>query len=616
MLCLCLLFITSRAWALTAGTTYTVEVDAIGSTGSIVDLALSTTTTADSNGKISFSLTDVPTQSSYNFLLVTIKDSNGIAVRRSLCPTAAAGSTTNLGISPMTDEQVSAMLTAMSTASTDDPIMVLFGFIIVRTAGFTSADVTHLANLGRLAIRNGFNVYLEAKIGAAKMSTFRTAIVTGLGTYASNIKESVQATTATDAKNQRAEAASLLSQVLIDAASTADFDVGFINAAMDAAGDQAEDYLSGDGSTMAEATVSAIDSVMSSNYMKLAAERLRKRYTAALTTLSASASQVTRVNTAITTLSAALLAAFQGMEDAFSDEEALGSKASIDAEFTEAQTAMNTAFNQFLANIASTNAEIDQMITDISNGFGIPVATLNLLRGAAATNSQGQAYYNGMFTFRDSSGSGVNNWPITMVVPVSWVSTNYATTFTYARDTLGVPVAMVWLDADDDGDTTDASYQKRHDFDATNSNTVAGDEKGMPAGLAALFGMREDMEIINARKWAGLSAASRDMLQSGYNGLSTADKATPDGQIAAGTLTLIASEDTAAADDATGATLTQAQLSPLNDLKPWTTATEKEGLQDLYFTRVTAVANNIGPATITAAQKKALVDTSTMPDFQ
>lgn len=578
----------SDAAPLTPGETYTIKIDAIGSNGQIVDLGLSTTAIASGAGKVSFSFSGLPTRPSYNFLLSTIKDSAGSTVRRSIVPAPAAGGTVNFGVSPMTEDQTEAMLRAMQSAGTDDPIMMLFGSVIIRSGGFTTDDIIHLAEIGKRGIKGpkgddtegGFNYYLQGKIGTTKMATFRSAIVSRLADYTSLLKNGVDAIGT--GKDERAEAAALLSQILIEAAAEADFDVGYINAAMKAASDQIEVYLGGSPG-MDETAVSAMDAVMASNYMKLSAERLRKRYATALTTLEASPEQVTRLNNAVTTLSNSLLAAFQAFEDIFGNEEVLASKAEIELAQKASNTAMNAAFSQFMSDSASTNAEIDDMVTAMANAFGIDVAVLNQMKDP---NGDGN-YTDGVFIFRDMNGNK-KNWPITMVVPVTWVATNYPTTFNYTRDTLPIPKAM-WINT-------------RTNFEG----------QGLLA-LAALFGLREDVEIIMARKWTGLAAASQDMTDAGYDTLSVSDKAVAVAYIGLGKLTLIPTEDTISDDDSAGIALTKFEI--IEDLSPYLTGFEGEGLEDLALTRFGGRKEAIGPATVTEAQRQALIDTATMPDF-
>lgn len=588
------------AAALTAGATYTIEVDAIGSNGAVVDLTHATTAIADSNGKLSFTFTEIPTRDSYNFLLITIKDSENVTVRRSIVPAPATGGTIDLGVSPMTDTQTEAMLSAMSTAGTDDAIMVLFGSIIIRSGGFSSEDITHLANIGRLAItgpngddtESGFNYYLQSKIGAVKMALFRAAIVSRMGSYTANLKQAVDAADAGGAKNERAEAAALLSRILIEAAAEAEFNVGYINAAMKAASDRVEVYLLTDGLTMNESAVSAMDAVMMSNYMKLNAERNRKKYTTAVVTLGASSDQVARLNAAITILSNAMIAAFKDFEEVFSDEEGTLDYDAIETAQGEVNTAMDTAFSQFVANSAATNAEIDAMTVAMSTGFDIPLEELTDMKDPNGDS----IYTDGIFAFRDMNENQYN-WPITMVVPITWIATNHGNGFAYTRDTIDVPKAAGWIQG-----------QTRTDFVAS---------YGMPAGMAAIMGLREDIEIIIARKWGGLAAASQDMTTAGYDMLSAFpdDKDTADGQIAEGTLTLIDTEDGAAADDIEGVALDSFEI--IEDLNPWLTGSECEGIEDLALTRLLARKDDISSTTttITDAQKGALISTSTMPDF-
>ncbi|MBT8762584.1 hypothetical protein KFV02_01380 [Desulfohalobiaceae bacterium Ax17] len=597
--------------ALTPGQIYTIEVSPIDSNGKVGSLAASTTSTADLNGKISFFLDGVPTTSDgYNFLLVVIKDSDGTIVRRSLAPAPSPGSTVNLGVSPMTEAQSQAMLGAMETAGSDDPIMVLFGFTLVRSGGYIHDDISHLGSLGRVAVRgeNGFNNYLEGKIGADKMAVFRSAVQTSLAQYTAKIKEAVDhIADSQTAKNYRGEAAALLSELLIGAASEAGFDPGYINAAIRAMGDKADDYLANDGATMSPSVLSSIDAIMSATYMKIQAECVRKKYTSALTVLDASQSQVERVNTAVTNLSNAMLTAFQGFEALFENEENLPSISDIDQEQQNFDQKMQQAFNNFMQDIASTNAEIDTMVDKMKSGFcGGDQNCETLLNSMKDSNSDGN-YTDGTFTFWDMSGNA-RNWPITMVVPVTWVVANYSDTFTYTRDTIQAPQCMDWLDSDDN--STNGIDHQRHDFQAM----------GLPGSLAALFSLREDIEIINTRRWAGEMASSCDMTNATYNNLDPGEQTDAYELSVNGTdlgraynLEIITIEDSTSEDDLAGINATN--FTYCSVFSPYLLASEIEGLEDLRLSRLAQRKAAIGPAEISEAQRQALVDTATMPDF-
>ncbi len=594
------------SWALTAGETYTIEVDAIGSNGQVVDLSHSTTATADGDGKLSFGFTGLPTRDDYNFLLVTIKDSGGNTVRRSLAPAAAAGGTTNLGVSPMTEAQTAALLQAMEIAGSDNPVMALFGFIIVRSGALSNDSITHVGHLARHAILGGggFNGYLESQIGAAKMATFTAAVQARLGGYSALIKDAVEAASADDEKAQRAAASEMLSEILMQAAAAADFDLGLINVAMDCAGEQAEAYLAGDGATMDATVMSGIDGVMSGTFDKLKAERVRRKYTLALSTLGASDSQITRLNNALSNLRGAMTATWQAFEDLFRRQDANEEVSAADFAAAQAtmQTAMNTAFSTFMSESSSTNAEIDDMVAAMSSGFVIALAELNNMKDPDSDGVYADSDTPGMFTFWDNQ-QNIVNWPITVVVAFTWVAQNYPTSFTYERDTLGIPEALCqWMDSD---------------HDPSNGVTVGRTDfvfLGMPAGLAALMGLREDIEIIQQRKWAAEISASWDLEQSAYDAMGVLAQAEADA-IEAGNAARFDIAAGANSDDDWAGGLNQPDWNRGNDRPPYVTNAERQAIEEAYVAAVAARKAALGPAGLTADQRQALIDTATMPNF-
>lgn len=246
----------------------------------------------------------------------------------------------------------------------------------------------------------------------------------------------------------------------------------------------------------------------------------------------------------MTNLSNTMLEIFQEFEELFQDESNTPSEDAIVAKqqelFGGSSSRVSQAFNTFIAESASSKAQIHTMVNSMKTGFCdiLPEPGKTGCRAALDAmkdpNSDG-TYTDGMFVFSDMYGM-TRMGPITMVVPVTWVSTHYAQIFTYTRDTLEVPTAMSWLDSDDN--PGNGVSRKRHDFDDQDLNGVAGDEKNMPQALAALFGLREDMEIIQNRRWTGEIAASCDMLQSAYAALTGPDRTEADALIASGRLTL------------------------------------------------------------------------------
>lgn len=486
--------------ALTAGEQYTIDVDAITSAGAVLDLGLSAIATADSSGKISFSIgSNLPSRSSYNFLLITIKDSSGNSVRRSLAPTPAAGSSTNMGVSIVTDDQIDMLLAGMASAATDDPILVIFGLTMVRSASMTAGELTVIANVGIQGIRGsgGFVDYLTTTKGysGAALTTFRNGIVNRLNRFSTLYKDSVDAATSSASADKRGEAAALLMTILMEAGTDASINIDDILSALDSMGEVVGPLFQAQvtAGNMRSSVLAAINSAIGGAIQKANADRALEKYTQALTTLNASAAQAARYNTAATTLLNSMIAAFKTFEQLFLDPSTQPSQATITAAQTALNTTMETAFDTFIVNSASTNAEILTMRTNLATAFGIPI-------GDIPAN---------MFTFCDRNGNPIN-WPIPMVASTEWISSIVSAggSLTYTRDTLAVPALMAWLDSDDN--PGNGINSTRHDFGAANANGVAGDEYGLPTAMASLLGLREDIEIIEFTKYADFNTANGD----------------------------------------------------------------------------------------------------------
>lgn len=503
----------SDGYALTAGTTYTVEVDAIGSNGVVVDLAgLSTTAVADANGKISFAITGVPDRTSYNFLVITIKNPDGTIARRSIAPTPTAGGTTTLGLSPVTEDQADAFLSAMQAAGSDNPILVAFGMVVLRTAALTATELGYVGIGGRAATTGFENGLTNLGVTAAQLLTFKSGIVDRLGQFTALYKDAVDAATDAAAAQNRGKAAGLLLQIFVNSATDAGFPEDYVELALMAAGDAVDSDATWNDLPLSFRN--AVDAEMSSAMMKIRAEKALKKYTEALTLLGASASQVSRFTTAANNLFTAMENAFRTFEELFGNESTMPSPVEITAAQTAIDTAMQTAFNTFITDAASTGDEIDTMATAMKNGFcGGDVGCIAMI-----TTMRGTSVNDSMFTFRKQDGTAVY-WPIMMAVPQTWTSNIVGAggSLTYTRDTLPVPPMFTWLDSDDN--PTNGINSTRHDWgdvgpagpnnDAGNeagANTVAGDDKAIPASLAAFVGLREDIMIIEFTKFSDFNA--------------------------------------------------------------------------------------------------------------
>lgn len=442
--------------ALDAGGIFTVTLARVNSNGTTTDIA-STTATSGSDGKITFTFdtTVVPTVDEANFLSITIKNSSNAVVRQSLVPAPPADGTSNVGANSLSDVQAKAILDGFASSGTDDPIYGAFGFMLLRSSQLSAADRKNITAGGKNAIlgTGGFNDFLQTSGGvtAAQLATFRKKIVSNttsgtkdLADYCSNFKTAVD----NNDPDSMAKAGGFIADIFIDAANAAGFDVGLIPSALDAAGQIADaDPNIADLSDSAELST---QQALSSFFQRIAAIKVNKEYTEALTTLGATGSQVDRYNTAVNTM----LSAFESIDTQYRQDyenQTMDStkQAAINALF-------QAAFNSFETNIASTDAEIATMKTNFAAALGINEGDLPGDFGK----------------FRNELGTQVN-WPIPMTVLHNWATTvlNAGGSLTYTRDTLAVPAMMEWLNG------------SRTNFDG-------------PTTMSALLGLREDSDII------------------------------------------------------------------------------------------------------------------------
>lgn len=104
---------------LTSGATYTITIQKMNSDGTVSDYSTADAA-ADSNGKLTFSLTAMPTNADCNFIVFIIKNANGDIVRKGFVPAPPAGDTNLLGINNLSTAQTNAILSAGEKIGTDD----------------------------------------------------------------------------------------------------------------------------------------------------------------------------------------------------------------------------------------------------------------------------------------------------------------------------------------------------------------------------------------------------------------------------------------------------------------------------------------------------------------
>ncbi len=494
------LCISPDAGALTSGETYTISVQKVNSNGILASASSSTTSTAGSDGKISFILNNIPDNSSCNFLLITIADSAANTVRRSIAPCPNAGESLPMGASGLTASQTDALLAALVAAGTDDPILAVFGFAIVRSTAMTAAELTFMADLCNQGINNanGFVDYLtDNGVTAAQVATYKKKIIARLANtstgYSKFIKDSVDASTDATKLDARGEAASKLLLVLVQAATDTGFSQDRVLEAFNAMGAIVVPLLAagvGSGDITA-ATNQMIESSIGGGLQKLKADRDTEKYSAALTTLGASSTDVTNYQTAAATLMNAMTAAFKTFEQVFDGSETNGAISTADTAFN---TAMTAAFDTFITDTSSSTTRLNTMITNIDTAIA----------GASGLTAA-------QFTFYKSNGSEVN-WPLTMVILTDWISSIVTATgsFTYSRDNTAIPAAMIWVGSCNDNQWTNKTACEA-DSDTWTSERSTFGGAGAAASYGALFGIQEDIEILEFVRFAAQAAAGGDM---------------------------------------------------------------------------------------------------------
>ncbi len=472
----------SLAAPLTAGASYTVVVSQVNSDGSLTSLS-STSATADSNGKIAFSLTGLPDAGQANFVLLEVKDSSGNPVRQGIAPAPAPGETNDVGINPLSDVQADALQAAMTGNSTDDPLAAAFGLVFIRSQNLASADIAGLSTMMATAIlgSDGMEAFLLANgVSQSALNIFKNNIIynatTGakdLSDYVAFFKQAVDNGTDDDL----AKAGGLMADILIDAAAAAGIEPQLLLAAFDAAGNATG--LDAAMSSLSTGFQNSVNAAVSGFFTRIASVALKKEYSAALATLGGSQTLIDRFNAAVQAFVAAQQAIDTQYGQYFMDPEGY-LVANPGVTENQIQIALDTAFQSawstFQAAIQSSDSEISAMLTKV----------------AAATGSNAVDLADqGVGTERDFNGTTIN-WPIPQTVAVTWVADilNAGGSFSYTRDTTVVPTNMqFWLDSDDD--PLNGTDGRRHDFTA----------QSMPAAFAALMGLMEDVQIVESSRY-------------------------------------------------------------------------------------------------------------------
>ncbi len=429
--------------ALNANSTYTIVIQKVNSNGTVSDYS-TTTGTTDSNGKLTFTLTNLPTINEANFLVFIIKDSSGNVVRKGFVPAPPPGSTNLVGVNNMSTVQTNAVLAAAEAIGTDDPIAVAYLLAMMRSPEFGENDALLMASVGKDAIvgSGGFEDFLlQNGVTRTQLDTFKSRLIYNptsgkktIADFTASFKAAVDSGDATFAMQEMQKAGGFMADVFMDAAEAAGIDFTLIMAAHDAAGVVAQNDTNQARMLQLSSTVRrSVEQAMSSFFRRIAAVKVKSEYSKALSTLNASGDQLNNYLTAVQEMMNA-----QAQIDAMYGEYFQNPEAYIAAQGTDhaaVRAAIDQIFQQSFAtfqnSITSTDAEINQMKTNVANSFSIGVDDLPYDFGK---------YYD--FTGQQK------NWPIPQVVMVNWLASIIGAggSFSYTRDTLPIPNQMSsWL---------------------------------------------------------------------------------------------------------------------------------------------------------------------------
>jgi hypothetical protein len=493
------------SYALTANTTYTITISKLNSNGTLTEIETVPATT-DTSGKLTFSLSTMPTNADANFIVFTIKDANGALALQGVVPAPPAGDANQIGINDLATKQAATFIKAAELAGTDDPILAAYLLVILRSPNVTPDDVLKLGTLGKAAITGnaGFEGYLAANVSAVKLTALKKCLIYNPDSTKKTLRDftkgfftAVESGDAATEKSETQKAGGLMADVFMDAAACADIQLGYITNAHEAAGNAADatGLMQGGADPISPNVVSSIDQSMTAFNKKIGMVKMVTEYTNALSTLKASGAQVDTFINAAKAMAVATSAIDTQYGDYFRDPaaylaanqtDAATVKAAIDALYTAAWTSLQVA-------IASSNSEIDAMKAGI-------IATFP---GIQLPSDFGQNY----------NGFQVTNWPVQQVVMVNWMVNviKNGGSISYTRDTTAIPAMMQnWM-----GVCSDTQFWDKSSC-LTNGGTWTAQRHTFTtpsAAFNAYLGLQEDVNIADMARNSIWSDANGNQLQ-------------------------------------------------------------------------------------------------------
>lgn len=424
-------------FALSAGTKYSITTSKFNGDGTLTVIETVPATT-DAGGKLSFTLTTLPTNAEVNFIAFAIKDVNGSLVLQGVAPAPPAGDQNQIGINDLATAQAATFIKAAALAGTDDPILAAYLLVILRSPSIGPDDVVKLATLGKEAIRGavGFEAYLLANVPQVKFAALQKCLVynpdaakTTLRDFTKGFFTAVESGDAATESSETQKAGGLMADVFMDAAACADVDLDYIINAHNAAGNGAEasGLMTGPGAISAN-VMSSIDQSMSAFGHKIGMVKMVTQYSNALGALKASGAQVDTFISAARAMAASNNAVDLQYGDFFKDPAAyLAAHPGSDAQ--SVQSAIDAIYQDSWTTFQSAIAASDAQIAALKAAVVAAFPGLVLPQDFGKNNDGSQS---------------PPNWPVQQVVMVSWMVDliKGGGSISYTRDTTPIPAMM------------------------------------------------------------------------------------------------------------------------------------------------------------------------------
>lgn len=457
------LLFASSASALTVGETVNVKLVVLEN--GVESTVSSSNQIVNSDGQVDYEFTGVKIPADSEFLLIRINDDERIAVipapgDQESIDTAATPFTKKLALSLLAQDEIS-------------PLVYAFTSLIIRSPEVTDAEAELIANGVKAVVQTHdssmLNI-LDDLVGKEKRERFEEELISNatlnLKNYTALLKESVEAETDTNSKRLVNRAANKLADIIMEALIGADIPLETFMTVFNTAGEVADSQFTG----LTDQTNNAMSLAINSFHLKLKSVVMSKRYETALTAVNSNSAMVTRATNAITTLTSAIQTIENQYAETMFDHEEMSSE---DEETL--WRAFHTAFQDFQTNMASLDSEITTLIDKM--------ATAMNLTSQQFTDLAGDEFG----TRRTFDGESVN-MPINETAAMTFVADLIIAggELTLTRDTIAIPSEInEWIPS-------------RTDF--------VSEMTGAPTSIVSLFGLTEDVQIIEATRWSQFEA--------------------------------------------------------------------------------------------------------------